>query len=309
MKKAITLREVTKRFGETTVVDHVSFEVPEGSIFGFLGPNGAGKTTTIRMIIDIIAPDSGQIQVLGQQITSQLQRRIGYLPEERGLYNKRKISDQLIFFGQLKGLPKSEASRQIDIWLEKLELSEYRERTPGELSKGMRQKIQFIAAVLHDPEVLILDEPFSGLDPISVSLLKDVILDMKRRGRTIIFSTHQMEQVEQLCDEVCLINHGTRVLGGTLHDVKQHFKHNIALLEYGGSDSFLESDLIRRINRHQDHVEILLNDPIDAQEVLRGALSRGVVVHRFQMVEPSLNDIFIETVRGSNGKNKSNNHV
>jgi ABC-2 type transport system ATP-binding protein len=306
---ALVLKDVTKQFGEFFAVKNLSFEVPQGSIFGLLGPNGAGKTTTIRMIINIISPDCGEILLLGQRVTPKFQERFGYLPEERGLYNKRKIQDQLVFFGRLKGLTKGEAGRKVDEWMAKLELSEYKKMSPGELSKGMRHKVQFIAAVLHDPEVLILDEPFSGLDPVSVSLLKEVILSLKQRGRTIIFSTHQMEQVEQICDEVCLINHGTRVLGGTLYEIKQRFKHNSALLAYSGTDSFLDNQSFTQINKHQDQIEILLNDPVDAQEVLRRALSAGAVINRFQMVEPSLNDIFIETVREKDGKGKTDNHI
>jgi ABC-2 type transport system ATP-binding protein len=173
----------------------------------------------------------------------------------------------------------------------------------------MRQKAQFIASVLHDPEALILDEPFSGLDPISVSVLKGVILELKQRGRTIIFSTHQMEQVEQLCDEVCLINRGTKVLDGALQEIKHRFRRNSALLGYSGTDSFLDNELFRQVNKHPGYIEIALNDPIDAQEVLRQALSAGAVINRFQMVEPSLNEIFIETVREKNGKDKSDNRI
>jgi ABC-2 type transport system ATP-binding protein len=294
---ALALRDVTKQFGEFPAVKNLSFTVPQGSIFGLLGPNGAGKTTTIRMTINIIAPDNGEILLFGQRITPQFQQRFGYLPEGRGLYNKRKIHNQLIFFGRLKGLSKSEAGWKVDDWLAMLELSEYKKMTPGELSKGMRHKVQFIAAVLHDPEVLILDEPFSGLDPVSVSLLKEVILKLKGRGRTIIFSTHQMEQVEQMCDEVCLINHGTKVLGGTLYEIKRRSKHNSALLGYSGTDSFLGDQVFTQVNKDRDQTEIILDDSVDAQEVLRRALTAGAVINRFQIVEPTLNDIFIETVQ------------
>jgi len=299
---AIVLKEVTKQFGDFLAVRNLSFEVPQGSIFGFLGPNGAGKTTTIRMIINIIAPDSGDISVLGQKVTPEFQNRIGYLPEDRGLYSKRRIGDQLIFFGRLKGLTKRDAGRKVDDWLAKFELSECKKKTAVELSKGMRQKIQFIATILHDPDVLILDEPFTGLDPISVSLLKEVILGLKQRGRTIIFSTHQMEQVEQICDEVCLINHGTKVLGGKLGEIKKRFKNNSALLGYSGNDSFLANELFQQVNRHRDHIVIMLKDPSDAQEVLRQALSAGAVINRFEMVEPTLNDIFIKTIGEKNGE-------
>jgi ABC-2 type transport system ATP-binding protein len=306
---AIVLKDVTKQFDNFLAVRNLSFEVPRGSIFGFLGPNGAGKTTTIRMIINIIAPDSGEILLLGQKVTPKFQNRIGYLPEDRGLYSKRRIRDQLIFFGRLKGLNKRDAGRKVDDWLARFELSECRKMNAVELSKGMRQKVQFIAAVLHDPDVLILDEPFTGLDPISVSLLKEVILGLKQRGRTIIFSTHQMEQVEQICDEVCLINHGTKVLNGTIGEIKQRFKNNSALLAYSGNDAFLANEMIGQVTKHQDHIEIVLKHPIDAQEVLRQALSAGAVITRFQMVEPTLNDIFIKIIGEKNGEDQNNNSV
>jgi ABC-2 type transport system ATP-binding protein len=283
-------------------VRNLSFAVAQGSIFGFLGPNGAGKTTTIRLILNIIAPDSGEILLLGQRVTPEFQRLIGYLPEDRGLYPKRRIVDQLIFFGRLKGLTKRGARRKADEWLARFGLSECRKMSAVELSKGMRQKVQFITAVLHDPEVLILDEPFTGLDPISVSLLKEVILELKQRGRTIIFSTHQMEQVEQICDEVCLINRGTKVLGGTLSEIKQRFMNNSALLAYSGNDSFLTNELFGQVSKHRDYIEIALKDPVDAQEILRQALSAGAVINRFQMIEPTLNDIFIRTIGEKNGE-------
>lgn len=306
---AIVLRNVTKQFGGLLAVRNLTFEVPEGSIFGLLGPNGAGKTTTIRMIVNIIAPDSGEVLVLDHRVTRHFQRRIGYLPEERGLYNKRKIRDQLIFFGRLKGLTREEAGRRVDDWLDRFELSQYKKMTPGELSKGMRHKVQFIAAAIHDPDVLILDEPFSGLDPVSVSLLKGVILELKQRGRTIIFSTHQMEQVEQMCDEVCLINRGTKVLAGTLYEIKQRFKHKSLLLGYSGNDSFLGNESFSRVNKNPGHVEIVLDDLMDAQKVLLRALTSGAVIHHFQMVEPTLNDIFIEIVGEKNGKDKGDRSV
>jgi ABC-2 type transport system ATP-binding protein len=306
---AIVLKNVTKRFGELMAVRDLSFEVLEGSIFGLLGPNGAGKSTTIRMITNIIAPDSGEILFQGQRDTSQFQKRIGYLPEERGLYNKRRIGDQLVFFGRLKGLSKEEAGRRADNWLARLDLSAYKKSTPGELSKGMRHKVQFIAAAIHDPEALILDEPFSGLDPISVSSLKEVIFELKRRGRTIIFSSHQMEQVEQMCDSVCLINRGAKVLGGALQEIKTRFQRKSLILGYSGTASFLDNESFTQVSKHSDHIEVVLDNLIDAQKVLQRALSAGAVIHRFQMIEPTLNDIFIEIVGENNGKDKSDSGV
>ncbi|HSF23591.1 MAG TPA: ATP-binding cassette domain-containing protein [Blastocatellia bacterium] len=292
----IELRNVTKRFDEFVAVRDLSLEVRQGTIFGLLGPNGAGKTTSIRMMVNITAPDEGDVLVKGKHVSPELQPLIGYLPEERGLYKKMKVGEQLVFFANLKGLNSTEAANRVDQWLERLELSEWKNKKPTDLSKGMQQKIQFIVTVIHDPEVLILDEPFSGLDPVSVNLLKSVILDLKQRGKTIIFSTHQMEQVEQMCDDICLINHGRQVLSGALREVKRGYGKNTVILDYEGAESFLDGDLVKRHNRFANHSEILLNDGADAQDVLRRALGAGARVNRFEIVEPSLNEIFIEVV-------------
>jgi ABC-2 type transport system ATP-binding protein len=304
----IELKNVTKRFDEFVAVRDLSFEVRQGTIFGLLGPNGAGKTTTIRMIVNIFAPDQGEVLVMGEHVSPELQSRIGYLPEERGLYKKMKIGDQLLFFANLKGLKSAEASTRVDDWLDRLELSDWKNKKPSDLSKGMQQKIQFIASVIHDPDVLIFDEPFTGLDPVSANLLKSVILDLKNRGKTVIFSTHQMEQVEQICDDICLINPATRVLSGGLKEVKRRYGKNTVILDYEGPDSFLTDDLVKRHNRFPNYSEILLTDGADAQEVLKRALAAGARVNRFELVEPSLNEIFIETVTGKGIEaNKSGN--
>jgi ABC-2 type transport system ATP-binding protein len=305
----VELKGVTKRFDEFVAVRDLSFEVKPGTVFGLLGPNGAGKTTTIRMIVNIFAPDQGDVIVMGEHMSAQLQHRIGYLPEERGLYKKMRIGEQLRFFGNLKGLKRTESASRSDRWLRDLGLEEWKDKKAEELSKGMQQKVQFIATVLHDPEFLILDEPFSGLDPVSVDVLKSAILDLKQRGKTIIFSTHQMEQVEQMCDDICLINHGTKVLGGPLREVKRRFGRNIVLMDYEGGDSFLTDELVKRHNRFANHSELLLCDGVDSQEILRRALAAGARVNRFEMTEPSLNEIFIETVTGRNGQAAGNNQA
>jgi ABC-2 type transport system ATP-binding protein len=292
----VEIQNVTKQFDEFVAVKDLSFEVRRGSVFGLLGPNGAGKTTTIRMIVNIFAPDSGQIRVLGDHVSPSTQQKIGYLPEERGLYKKMKVGEQLVFFASLKGMYPREAARRVDEWLEKLELADWRDKKSDELSKGMQQKIQFIAAAIHDPELLILDEPFSGLDPVSVNTLKGVILELKNRGKTIIFSTHQMQQVEQMCDDICLINHARKVLGGSLRDVKRRFGRNTVIIDYEGPDSFFGDDLVQRSNQFPNYVEMVLKDGADSQELLRRAVAAGVRVNRFEMVEPSLNEIFIESV-------------
>jgi len=303
----VELKNVTKRFDQFVAVRDLSFSVRQGTIFGLLGPNGAGKTTSIRMIVNITAPDEGEVSVMGRKhVSTELQQHIGYLPEERGLYKKMKIGDQLVFFANLKDIATADAWRRVDQWLERLELSEWKNKKPPDLSKGMQQKVQFIASIIHDPDVMILDEPFSGLDPVSVNLLKGVIMDLKSRGKTVIFSTHQMEQVEQMCDDICLINHSTKVLSGSLKEVKRRYGKNTVILDYEGPDSFLGTDLIKRHNRFPNYSEILLNDSADAQEVLRRAVAAGARVNRFELVEPSLNEIFIEIVtgKGSNGSQR-----
>jgi len=298
----VELKNVTKRFDQFIAVKDLSLEVRQGSIFGLLGPNGAGKTTSIRMIVNIFAPDDGDVLVMGKQVSPELQPMVGYLPEERGLYKKMKIADQLVFFANLKGVDSGDASRRVDDWLERLELSDWKNKKPTDLSKGMQQKVQFIGSIIHNPEVMILDEPFSGLDPVSVDLLKSVILDLKNQGKTIIFSTHQMEQVEQMCDDICLINHGRQVLSGGLREVKRRYGKNTVILDYEGTDAFLAFDLIKQHKRFANYSEILLNEGADAQEVLKRALESGARVNRFELVEPSLNEIFIETVTGSKNK-------
>ena len=295
----IELKHVTKRFDQFVAVKDLSFDVRQGTIFGLLGPNGAGKTTSIRMIVNIFAPDEGDVLVMSKHVSADMQEHIAYLPEERGLYKKMKIGDQLVFFANLKGVNSIEASRRVDTWLERLALSEWKNKKPTDLSKGMQQKVQFIASVIHNPDLMIFDEPFSGLDPVSVNLLKNVILDLKSQGKTIIFSTHQMEQVEQMCDDICLINHGTQVLSGGLKSVKRRFGKNTVILDYEGPDGFLGDDLVKHHNRFPNYSEILLNDGADAQQVLQRALAAGARVNRFELVEPSLNEIFIQSVTGS----------
>src|SRR5213075_3228435 len=217
-------------------VSDLSLQVKPGRVFGLIGPNGAGKTTTIRMIVNITVPDSGSIELLGQRMTTALQDRIGYLPEERGLYKKMKVGEQLRFFAELKDVTGKEADARIDRWLAKLQLSDWKNKSAKDLSKGMQQKVQFITAVIHDPDLLILDEPFSGLDPVNVDLMKQTILEKKAAGRTIILSTHQMEIAEKLCDDVCMINKATKVLDGRLREIRHSFSRNAVALQFSGAD-------------------------------------------------------------------------
>lgn len=293
----VVLRNVTKRFGDFTAVNDLSLEVRAGRIFGLLGPNGAGKTTTIRMIVNIFAADSGQVELFGTRVTPTLQDRIGYLPEERGLYKKMKVGEQLRFFAELKNVSGKEADRRIDRWLERLKLSEWKAKKSSELSKGMQQKVQFITTVLHEPDLLILDEPFSGLDPVNVDLLKEIVLELKQAGKTIIFSTHQMEVAEKICDDICLINRSRKVLEGSIREVKRGFARNAVSLRITGGEAVLaDRALVSKVDYHSDGVEALLADQVSGQELLRQLLAAGATVEKFEMIEPSLHDIFIEKV-------------
>ena len=296
----ITLRveNVTKRFGEFTAVEDLSFNVRAGRVFGFLGPNGAGKTTTIRMIVGITAPDEGKIELFGKKISNESQNNTGYLPEERGLYKKLKIVDQLRYFAALKGVSGAEADRRIDFWLDRMKLSEWKLKKTSDLSKGMQQKIQFVSTVLHDPDLLILDEPFSGLDPVNVEFMMDVIDEFKTREKTIIFSTHLMETAERLCSDIMLLNKSHKVLSGTLREVKQSFGKNlIALRAVGGESVLADTNLVTKIIAHSDEREIELAANVDSQVLLSRLIASGASISKFEEIEPSLNDIFIEKVR------------
>jgi ABC-2 type transport system ATP-binding protein len=293
----VVLDHVTKSFGEFTAVNDLSLSVRAGRIYGLLGPNGAGKTTTIRMIVNITAPDSGAITVFGQQITPELQDRIGYLPEERGLYKKMKVGDQLKFFAELKSVPGKEAEKRADRWLARLKLTEWKGKKASELSKGMQQKVQFITTVIHEPDLLILDEPFSGLDPVNVELLKDIILELKTAGKTIIFSTHQMEVAEKICDDICLINRSRKILEGSIREVKRGFSRNAVALRLVGGETVLEDrSVISKVKRDSDGVEVLLAEGATAQSLLKQLIAADATVEKFEMIEPSLHDIFIEKV-------------
>lgn len=291
------LENVTKSFGEFKAVDNLSLGVSSGRIYGLLGPNGAGKTTTIRMIVNITAPDSGRIKLFGQQITATLQDHIGYLPEERGLYKKMKVSDQLKFFAELKSLGGKEVEARIDHWLGRLKLTPWKNRRTMELSKGMQQKVQFIAAILHEPDLLILDEPFSGLDPVNVELLKDIVLELKAAGKTVIFSTHQMELAERVCDDICLINRSRKVLEGSLRQIKRGFGRNAVALRFEGSNGTLSDPaLVSMIEQRSDELEVLLAPGANAQDLLRQLIADGATLSKFELIEPSLNDIFLAKV-------------
>jgi len=298
MNNALTLTSVTKRFGSVVAVEDVSVSVPYGSIYGFLGPNGAGKTTTIRMIMSILYPDAGSITVLGSA-PETIKDRLGYLPEEKGLYKKMKAGDMLAYFGKLKGMASGEAGARATKLLEQFGLGEWTDKKCEALSKGMGQKVQILGTLIHDPELVILDEPFAGLDPVNVEIIRDLILELRRRGRTVIFSTHVMEQAEQICDYIFLINKGRKVLDGTLAEVKSRGDQGL-VVDYDGDGSvFRRLPGVRRINDAGKTAEIFLEEGTNPQEILK-QLVDAVTVRRFDMREPSLHEVFIRAVGGEN---------
>jgi len=291
-----------KSFGKNKAVNDVSFDVEKGRIFGLLGPNGAGKTTTIRMINHILGPDEGSITINGQEASPITQKMIGYMPEERGLYKKMKVEEQLLYLTRLKGMKTKAAKEAIHYWLDRFEASDWKKKEVGELSKGMSQKIQFIATIAHDPDIYIFDEPFSGLDPINSDMLKDIIIELKNNGKTILFSTHRMEQVEQMCDDICLFNKGKAVLQGKLREVKASFGKNTINLEFDGDGSFLDKlEGVRLNNRSTNYAEIRVLDGQNMQDILKLAMEHAEI-HKFERIEPSLNEIFISTVGEDNLK-------
>ena len=296
----VELEQVCKSYDKFVAVKDLSLTIEPGGIFGLLGPNGAGKTSTIRMMIGITVPDSGQVRMFGGPFRRDHLKRVGYLPETSGLYKKMKIGEQLVLFGQLRGLTASDSAARARRWCERMEIVEALEKKAEELSKGMQQKIQFIATLLHDPEFLIMDEPFSGLDPVNATLLKDVLLELNKKGCTILFSTHRMDQVEKLCETICLINRGEAVLQGRLKDIKASYGKSNVQMEYEGPDSFLREDgLVQSFNNYGNYVEIRMVPGADSQKLLRLAAER-TRVNKFELVEPSLEEIFIETVGKTN---------
>ena len=291
---AITLENVTKSYDSVTAVSGVNLRVRQGAILGLLGPNGAGKTTTIRMIMNILVPDEGSIKVLDQPVSDSTRDLIGYLPEERGLYPRMKVLDVIVFLAALHGLTEEEAARRAKEWLDRLGLAEWSGKKLLDLSKGMQQKVQFITAVIHKPPLVILDEPFSGLDPVNAATVEEIMLEMRAKGSTIVLSTHRMEQVERMCDSICLIDKGRNVLDGELRAIKQSYGKNTLHIEFTGSENFLSNPSIVNITRLGNGVEAKLKPGADPQEILKAAVLANVSVTRFELLEPSLNEIFID---------------
>jgi ABC-2 type transport system ATP-binding protein len=304
---ALVIDQVRKSFSGHVAVKNLSLQVPRGSVYGLLGPNGAGKTTTIRMILDIIEPDAGTISIFGQSsIRGRAGNRIGYLPEERGLYKKMQVRRVLKFLAELKGVSARDAEKRIDKWLARLSLTggdkDWGNSRVEELSRGMQQKVQFIGALLHEPDLVILDEPFSGLDPMNAQALKDTVVDLRREGRTVIFSTHLMENAERLCDAICIIAHGDKVLDGAIADLKAEHGGGYVAVALGGdrspavTDIFADRSLIKRLDDSNHTVEIELALNADAQLLLHRLIGAGATVERFELVQPSLHRIFLDTV-------------
>lgn len=301
----VDIKQVVKRFAGHTAVRGVTLRVPRGVVYGLLGPNGAGKTTTIRMLLNIIAPDEGEITVFGlPNRAAGVTDRIGYLPEERGLYRKMQVRRLLRFLAELKGVSRKVADTRIDYWMERLALrsaeKDWGTAKVDDLSRGMQQKVQFIGTLLHDPDLIVLDEPFSGLDPINAQAMKDTVVDLRRAGRTVIFSTHLMDNAERLCDAVCIIARGEVVLDGPLGDVKaRHGGRHVALsLEngHGAAAIFQDPSLVRRVNDSHRYLEVELAEGGDPQELLRRLLAADARVNRFELIQPSLHQIFLDKV-------------
>jgi len=293
----VELVGVTKAYETKVAVNNLSLSIEAGQMFGLLGPNGAGKTSSIRMMMGITVPDSGQVNLFARRFVRESLDRVGYLPEERGLYKKMKVLDQLVFFGQLHGLAAEEARRRAVDWAGRMEIAESLGKKTEELSKGMQQKIQFIATLLHEPGLIVMDEPFSGLDPINAVLVERTLLDLKAQGKAILFSTHRMDQVEKLCDSICLINNGEAVLAGNLREIKSRYERNHVIVEFEGDAGFLSSEEIAEAKNFSGHAEIKLKPHGDAQKLLHEAAANATI-YRFELVEPSLEEIFIQTVGG-----------
>lgn len=294
----LEVKNVTKKYGDYKASNDISFNVKKGTIFGLLGPNGAGKTTMIRMINNIYVPDEGEILIFNEKLNPNHLNQMAYLPEERGLYKKLKVIDQLVYFGKLKGMSSKDATDRAKEWLIKLDASEWLNKKVQELSKGMQQKVQFIATIIHNPDFLILDEPFSGFDPINAESLKSIILNLKKEGKTVILSTHLMEQVEQLCDEIALINKGKLVLSGSVSEIKKKFKSNKYILDYNGDFDLNSIEGINIIHNYKNKIEFTVNESTNIKTLIN-KLNELVEINKFEHSEPRLNDIFIDVVKST----------
>ena len=295
----VELHNIRKVYDTKVAVEGLSLTIEPGTMFGLLGPNGSGKTSSIRMMIGMTVPDSGNVRLFDRPFSRTLLNRVGYLPEERGLYKKMKVLDQLTFLGQLHGLNETESRKRARDWCERLQITEAIDKKTEELSKGMQQKIQFIAALLHEPELIIMDEPFSGLDPVNAELLMSTLVELRAQGKAVLFSTHRMDQVEKLCDAIALIYQGKLVLSGSMREVKSRYPRNHVQAVFTGDDSFLRSRYVEDARNYAGVAEIQLRSPEDAQPLLAEAVARGTNITKFEVIEPTLEEIFITTVKGT----------
>ena len=293
----VEVSHIVKSYADKIVVDDLSFSVPQNEIFGLIGPNGAGKTTTIRMMMDIIKPDSGDITILGEKLTEASKNRLGYLPEERGLYRKLTVMDSIIYLASLKGMDSRSAREKADKLLNQTGMLPHGRKKIDELSKGMGQIIQFIVTIIHDPELIILDEPFSGLDPVNTELLKNLIIDLRNQGKAIVLSTHQMNQVEELCDRILMIDNGRNVLYGNPAEIKSKYRSNSVILDFEGELGQVLGVTEKRA--HKGYVELVLDANVTPKQVLERLVSAGIIINRFEVATPSLNEIFLR-VAGKN---------
>jgi len=291
---AVEVSHIEKSFADKVVVDDLSFSVAQGEMFGLIGPNGAGKTTTIRMMMDIIKPDSGDVTILGEKLSESTKNKLGYLPEERGLYKKLAVLDSIIYLASLKGVDRRSAEEKADELLNQTGMLPHKGKKIEELSRGMGQIIQFIVSIIHDPELVVLDEPFAGLDPVNTELLKRMLFDLKNQGKALILSTHQMNEIEELCDRILMINHGRSVLYGDLAEIKSKYRSNSVLLEFEGELGEVPGVTEKRT--HKGYLELVLDGNTTPQQVLERLVSRGIVVNRFEVATPPLNEIFLGVV-------------
>jgi ABC-2 type transport system ATP-binding protein len=301
----VELQKIRKVYDTKVAVEGLSLAIEPGTMFGLLGPNGSGKTSSIRMMIGMTVPDSGTVRLFGKPFERTSLHRVGYLPEERGLYKKMKVLDQLVFLGQLHGLSEATARSRALAWCERIQIAETVEKKTEELSKGMQQKIQFIAALLHEPELIIMDEPFSGLDPVNAELLQDTLIELRKEGKAVLFSTHRMDQVERMCDGIALISRGKLVLSGSMREVKAQYPKNRLHVVFTGDAGFLKNAEIADAKNYSGVAEIELRSEAGAQAVLADAIARGTVITRFEVKEPTLEEIFIERVRASFGEEEA----
>jgi ABC-2 type transport system ATP-binding protein len=294
---AVEVSHIVKSFADKVVVNNLSFSVAQGEIFGLIGPNGAGKTTTIRMMMDIIKPDSGDVTILGEKLSESTKNKLGYLPEERGLYKKLGVLDSIIYLASLKGMDRHSAEVKVNELLNQTGMLPHKGKKIEELSRGMGQIIQFIVSVIHDPELVVLDEPFAGLDPVNTELLKKMLFNLRNQGKALILSTHQMNEIEELCDRILMINHGRSVLYGNLAEIKSKYRSNSVLLEFEGELGEVPGVTEKRT--HKGYIELVLDGNATPQQVLEQLVSRGMVINRFEVATPPLNEIFLRVV----GKN------